>query len=358
MAYGHSAVQPDLGASLRTYQGEQGVFDNGVIGPVLDLATLGNPNLKPERSTEFEGGADMRFLLDRVTLSVTGYHKLSRDALVSLERPLSVGGGMVTTNLGSVRNSGGDVEIEALVLDHPDFRWNVNTTYSWNRNTLVRLAPAFNRAYVAAGGGAFLYGSRYVEGYPVNGTWMRPVVAYADTNGDGFLTSSEIVRSDSSVFVGGPLPKYDASFGTQIGLWHDRMTIAATMQYQNGKSEVNQALLNNMIFGTARIAPLNDSTTPLSEQAAYRSGYAAIHTVSTLRLQSLSVRWAAPTELARRLFHAEAISIALQGSNLGLWTNYAGSDPNVSDTILGNAVSDSGVLPQPRTWGINVSLNY
>ena len=44
---------------------------------------LGNPDLKPEISTEYEFGGDFGFAKDRATLSVTYYHKQTHDALVA-----------------------------------------------------------------------------------------------------------------------------------------------------------------------------------------------------------------------------------------------------------------------------------
>ena len=357
LAYGHAAVQPDLGASYRTYN-LYGSPQPGTL-PAVVITTLGNPGLRPERTTELETGFDLGVLGDRVTLGVTGYRKLSRDALVSISLPPSVsaGTGGYTANIGSVRNTGAEISLGAFILDRPEFTWNVNVTYSRNRNTLVKLSDDASTQDISNGAAGSNYQSRYVEGYPLAGTWTRPVVSYSDTNRDGVITDDEIVRGDSTVFVGGPLPKYEASFGTQAGFLHGRLTIATQFAYQNGMSQVNQTVFDVSGLAGGALRAYNDPSTSLAEQAAIRSGIAALHTVSILRMQSLSVRMAAPQSLARRL-RASAMSVAIQGNNLALWTNYSGSDPNVSSSIVGNVSIDAGVIPQPRTWGLNVSLNY
>jgi hypothetical protein len=151
------------------------------------------------------------------------------------------------------------------------------------------------------------------------------------------------------------------NFATTVGLWNDRITISGSGDYQNGMSQVNLTLLQGLdpyVGGLNTIVQLNDPTVPIPVQAFYRSGYAAVHQVSVFRLQSLSVRAALPDVYAHRFFRAETMSVALMGSNLHLWTNYSGVDPNVTSSIYGNAVTDSGVLPQPRTWGLNVMLTY
>ena len=50
------------------------------------------------------------------------------------------------------------------------------------------------------------------------------------------------------------------------------------------------------------------------------------------------------------------MSLALQGSNLGLHTNYHGKDPDVNAYSNGNQTADTGQLPQPRVWSLRVTL--
>jgi hypothetical protein len=46
----------------------------------------------------------------------------------------------------------------------------------------------------------------------------------------------------------------------------------------------------------------------------------------------------------------------LQGSNLGLWTNYHGKDPDVNAITVGDATVDTGQLPTPRSWRLQIML--
>jgi hypothetical protein len=82
-----------------------------------------------------------------------------------------------------------------------------------------------------------------------------------------------------------------------------------------------------------------------------------MQTVNTLRFNSLSVAYNASPSLARRL-GARSLSLAVQGTNLGLFTNYRGKDPNVNAFTTGNAVQDTGVLPIPRTWQLSLRVGY
>jgi hypothetical protein len=70
-----------------------------------------------------------------------------------------------------------------------------------------------------------------------------------------------------------------------------------------------------------------------------------------LRFNSLAISYNVPGVIARGL-GARALTVALQGTNLGLHTNYRGLDPNVG---FG---SDPGIVPEPRTWQLRVNANY
>ena len=88
-----------------------------------------------------------------------------------------------------------------------------------------------------------------------------------------------------------------------------------------------------------------------------RTQYGLMQTVNTLRFNSLNVSYAIPRRIARRL-RTDALSVSVQGNNLGLFTNYRGKDPNVNAYGSGNSVVDTGVLPMPRTWQLRVSATY
>jgi outer membrane receptor protein involved in Fe transport len=107
MAYGASGVQPSTTAAVQYYSTATALGESGEL-PGLVFTALGNRELKPERSTEIEFGADVTFWDHRVNAELTYYNKTSRDALISRVLPPSVGTGNTSRfeNLGEVRNWG------------------------------------------------------------------------------------------------------------------------------------------------------------------------------------------------------------------------------------------------------------
>ena len=102
----------------------------------------------------------------------------------------------------------------------------------------------------------------------------------------------------------------------------------------------------------------NDPEASFAEQLAGRAlPFTNIQTVSTTRINSLAITYTVPAAVARRV-GARNLRVAVQGRNLGLWTNYRGLDPNVNAISQGNGLIDRATLPLPRTWQVRINASY
>jgi TonB-dependent SusC/RagA subfamily outer membrane receptor len=355
-AYGHSARQPSAGATSHHYLPQDAVL-GGTVFPALIFYSIGNPILRPERSKEFEVGFDGGVFNDRITLSLTRYLKRSKDMLVTRRLPNSLGSWAWTANLGSVSNRGLEGEVSVRILESYPISWSILANLSTYRNRLDHIASDFNQDFQGDLSITDWKGQRYVVGYPIDGWWMRPVITYEDIDQDGVITNDEILRADSSIFIGSPTPKAQSMISSQVGFWGGRLLLSVTSQLTRGMIQGNLLNANSLHRAVNPIRELNDPSTPLARQALIRSGYHYLHPVSMFRISAVSASIEAPQSLTR-MFRSTAMRIQLTGDNVGLWTNYSGADPNVNETIVGSRNRDSGQLPMPRRWGINVLLSY
>jgi TonB-linked SusC/RagA family outer membrane protein len=348
-AYGHAGVQPGPGDRLRLFSPTT-EWNDGLLVPGAVLQTLGNTKIKPERSTELEGGFDADIGGDRISFGVTGYRKTRVDALMSVPLPPSVYGdaASVLQNIGTIRNTGYELTLGTQIVRSDAVSWNAQLQVSHNQNVVVSL-----------GAGVLPFGtndSRVVPGYPLFGRWALPVLGYRDLNTDGVIQSGEVLYGDSAVYLGSSEPNYTAGLTTTLAFFRSALTVSAGFIYESGLTQQNQL---TQLAAVSRA--LNDPTSSLEEQAgtasAPFSNFLNFQTVSMLRFNSLSVAYNLPSALAQRL-RARALTVALQGTNLGLRTNYHGLDPNVNSFVTGNGVFDAGALPMPRTWQIRVNANY
>jgi hypothetical protein len=370
LAFGYAGTQPGTTEKLRLFQlnGQDGLVSldgGGTYVPSIMLTTVGNTQLRPERTSEVEGGFDADFADNRFELTFTTYNKIRHDAIISVPVPPSVISNQhISRNIGIVQNTGTEFTIGARLIDHPMIGWNVNANISQGKNKVVRLNP---------GESTIIVGNVRVEaGYPLWGQWARPIVSYIDENQDGVIQYTEIRLGDSAIFVGQNDPKYQANVLNTLSFMNGRLNVTAGLSYQNGLTQQQGVISrdNKIIFnlpnkpGTsfatqaAVVAATSAPDGTYSGSSETNSPIGLIQTVNILRVDYLSIVYAPPASVAH-WFKVPSMSIALKGSNLGLHTNYRGADPNVnafSTSGTSERLLDTGQLPQPRSWELEVRL--
>jgi hypothetical protein len=310
-----------------------------------------------------EGGFDTELWHNRASLTFTYDNKTQHDAIISVPVAPSVGGGYsIKLNIGEIRNTSIEMTTSMTPLETPTVSWTVGGNLTHNENKVLRLDPT-SAAFDASSysGSSPVANTRVVVGYPLFGRWGRPILGYADANGDGIVENNEIRLGDTAVYLGRQDPIYTAALTSDLTLFHGRLGIHANVSRTGGYTQFNSASYSNGTFLSA--ANAIDAT--LGQQAAYVSAVAPadgewtpiglVQTVSLWRFESLSINYVVPENFAHH-FRASRMSVALQGDNIGLWTNYRGKDPNVNAFPNGNATSDGGQIAQPRTWSLRVTL--
>jgi hypothetical protein len=265
----------------------------------------------------------------------------------------SVYGGQVQQlqNIGTVRNTGIEATLTAQLVRTDPITWTASINVSRNHNLVTELGP-----------GVRPFGpdqQRIVAGYPLFGRWAKPILGFSDIDENGIITKNEVQVGDSLVFMGGSDPDYEANLFSTLSLFRGTITVSGSLAYQSGLTQVNQTVgtTSQVIFSPGA----SDPHSSLAEQAAVavmdETAYGLMQTVSTLRFGSFSLAYNFSTNAAAHV-GARSLSVALQGTNIGLWTNYRGKDPNVNAYSSGNNTLDNGVLPQPRAWSIAVHATY
>jgi TonB-linked SusC/RagA family outer membrane protein len=105
-------------------------------GGGLNLTTLGNPFLKPEKSTEQEFGIDM-VALGRLSLQLTYATQRTTDELVQVPLPRVFGFTSKWENAGTIEGHTYEATLEARILEQRDLRWSVNLIADRSRNKIA-----------------------------------------------------------------------------------------------------------------------------------------------------------------------------------------------------------------------------
>ena len=112
------------------YNGQAGLLNTGVI----------NSSLRWEKSKSFEAGLDVGFLNNRFNLILDYYNRTTSDLLTDVNLPAYTGFGSFKTNLGTLRNSGFEVEGDLHLFTNPKgFSWDFSFNASYVYNKIIEL---------------------------------------------------------------------------------------------------------------------------------------------------------------------------------------------------------------------------
>ncbi len=363
-AYGAAGVQPGPNDALRTIAANA-INIKGNDEPVLQNDDLGNVDLKPERTTEFEAGFETKMINNRLSLDFTYYQKRTKDALISAIIAPSAGTGAtnVRRNLGAVRNRGFEVLANAQIIDAQAFAFDLTVNGSTNSNKLLSLGGTPEQIGTT---------TRVVEGYPLFGWWARPITGWQDKNNDGILTydadasANEVFVGDDFEFRGYTQPRHIITATPGIELLNRRMRIQAMFDYRGGYRAYNNT---ERIRCTSRqnCNGLQNPNASLEEQAMVVA--TRDHPSRTLdgffqdgefvKLREASVRFSLPERWAN-LARARSADLIFSGRNLGTWSHYRGIDPenDYLATSGGDAPSDFQTIGLASYWVFRINLGF
>ena len=355
-AYGQSGRQPNFRDAI-TYLNPTAVrVDNAEVPAVtFTQAGVGDPTLKPERTSEQEFGFDAGIWNDRLNLQVTYYDKTTRDLLV--QRPLAVSiGGSDTRfeNIGRMQNTGWEGQLSGTLIKTDPVTLELTVGGSLNDNKLVNLGAGIAPIPLNSAR------QQHRSGYPAGGWWQRPYT-YSDVNNDGMIARSEVTLADTAMYLGNPLPKREFQMQPAITLFRN-VRLQALVSHRGGYKTLNNTDRFRCAFAQ-NCRAINDPTAPLADQAAAiaallttDAGY--IQDASFTRLREVSVTFAAPKRWAAAA-KAENLSLTLAGRNLAVWTDYKGLDPEVTSTPNQNfSTSDFLTLPPVRYLTARINLAF
>ncbi len=143
----HTSIGATGNSEIGTYASLARVGQsNTIIGNALQvvsyLENMPNPDLKWERTLQWDAGIDLGLLQNRLNLELSYYYKYTSDLLLSRPLPLSTGFSAVMDNIGSVSNRGVDLLLTAHPVQTNDFNWTSTVNLGYNKNRVEKLDEA------------------------------------------------------------------------------------------------------------------------------------------------------------------------------------------------------------------------
>ena len=219
-------------------------LDSNLFGGGFRLDNnLGNPNLEPEIKTEWEIGADLRFLDDRMSLSFTYYDNIIEGILLDVTLSPSSGYATQYGNYGEMTNIGMEIDWGYDIIDEADF--GLSTAINWSRND-NEVTDLYGTETINLSPGASV-SSRAIVGYPLGtlygtGSKTNPDGSL-DLNSNGFpqITSSPIVLGD---------PNPDWRAGVSMNMRSKKWRLNAVLEHSHGGEFSPRTLWVLNRFGT------------------------------------------------------------------------------------------------------------
>ncbi|NIG55530.1 SusC/RagA family TonB-linked outer membrane protein [Chitinophaga sp. Cy-1792] len=338
-------------------------------------ATIGNPEIKWERTKQVDAGIDAAFLANRLNIAFDYYNKTTDGLMSKNDVSWVFGAAAIPDNIGNIRNKG--IDLELSYGSRPGkFTWKVSTNLNINKNEILSLKDSLTNygTYIFGGpmskakvgqsvGSVQVYESLGVD--PATGDMV-----YKDQNKDGKWDSNDMITVPIA------MPKFIG--GTTVTLGYKNFTLEALFNYVVGNKvydyyeqnlrnydvDYTGQMINKFDIVNKRWRKPNDKTdvpraitgphgAGKTSDWNYRPSTQFVYDASYIRMRNIMLSYAVPNKL---LTKAKITNMRVYASaqNLFTITKYIGFDPE--------AAANSGIvstnLPNPRSAVVGIDLSF
>lgn len=388
---GNNLLGGDYGsiATIASYGYVFGSAQAAAIGYAPNV--IANPDLHWERSKTYDAGFDFGVLRNRLTGSFDYYNKLSTDLLLNVPVLSATGFTSALQNIGSVRNTGLELEITSRNLVGKAFQWNTTLNVSHNANKVVALGQkqsqiiipnAFDVTDAILRVGQPMYSIYVVKQtgiltaddiakkaavYNSGETVGDP--KYEDLNNDGVITEAD------KQIVGHPNPDY--IFGMTNTFRYKGFDLNVLVQGQTGGSiysQLGRAITrtgqgytdNAPYFYTDRWRSPNDPGAGRVSKAYSTFGFVAntdwLYSSNYVRVRNVTLGYNVKTAWKTTAVQGARVYLSLE--NFFGWDKYYGGlNPEASNTTISTnsaypQAGDYGGMPLPKALVIGLNVTF
>lgn len=377
-SYGVTGTQ-DIGSSR--YLGLYSLSSQYNGSSAATPSQLPSPNLTWESKHQVNAGLELG-LWQRVNLTLDVYNNVTKNLLLQVSQPLSVGFEQRWENAGEIVNKGVEVTLNTVNIKTRNFEWSTDFNINFNSNKLqhlpsdiTRTQPTWSISQIYRNGGN-LYEFYMPKWLGVNPETGAPQWEVINRDADG----KEISREATS--------EYARATYQEVGSALPRMQggITSFWKYRNFSLSVNAYFLSgNKVFSNALRFVMNDGLEPYYNQIVLPKGYntwtkpgdiatepspqnSANATETSTRflkdgsffaIRNIALAWSLPTEWSSRI-GLDAVTLSLTADNVYTFTRFLGQDP--ATTITAGSFVMPGLsdfkYPNNRQYLFNINIRF
>ncbi len=340
---------------------------NGLPGYTVDN-TIANANLKPEFTTEYEVGLEVKMFKNRLALDASFFRNVNTGGIIPLDISPTSGAQNRIVNSGETNSKGIELSLNGAIIKSADFRWDVNLNFSKIKSKVVETFPGVDRIFLGgfAGNPAIfaVKGERY--GSIIGSAYARNESGQILTDVDGYPT-----------FEDGKILGYtepDWTGGISNTFTYKNLYISAQIDTRQGGSIYSgtEELLDFYGVSAKTASREEDYTFPGVNQTTgqpndvvvkrdgvwYGSAYPNeeyVYENNWVKLREASIGYT----FKLKDKSIKALDVSLYGRNLALWSEIPHIDPESSSFGTGNAQGVSRfAFPTTRTIGFNLRVQF
>ncbi|RBW61374.1 TonB-dependent receptor [Tenacibaculum sp. E3R01] len=330
------------------------------------LGSVTDPLLTWEKTSLSNIGLDFGILNNRISGSVEYYNKKSIDLIYDKPLPISTGNSSIRTNVGSIGNSGVEVNLNSQNIVNDNFEWNTNLNLTFQKNEILELTQEqfingtkrwevgtslyefFIREYAGvdpATGEALWYRDDATTGNKVTTNDYAAATRYRtgkeslpDVVG-GLTNSFKYKNWDLNILMNFSLGSYvyDSTYAGLMGGFENLGRAASP-------DLVNRWQKPNDITDIPRLQASNNDFSSQSDRFLFKNDY--------LRVKALTLGYSLPTDVVERA-GLSRFRIYFQGDNLLTFQSHKGIDPEQS---LAGTTNSRSFNQRIYSFGINLEL--
>lgn len=380
---------------------------NGSSLTTVGSTIIPNQDLLPSRTKGYEFGLDAKFLDWRIGLDLTYYNQTTFNEIIRLQVPNSTGFEAAIRNAGEINNSGWEVMVNFVPVKTEDWRWDLTFNFANNKNKIVKLdesskiqvlarADWISSFIQAEEGGEYgdIMGydfKRTDDGTPIVGVNGMPIRSdeqiklgngqYKFTGGitntvayKGFKLRALIqVKSGADILsmTNQKLYQQGAHIGTLEGRegWEqserDREDAGVLPEdwVATGGYLAEGVLLDGTDIEGNPIYKANDIfVDPRDYWGNVANGHITkpfVYDASYVKLREVSLSYTFGGKTLESISFIDGLTLSAIGRNLWLiHSNVPNIDPESSYSVSNGQGYEYGSLPQRRSYGFNLNINF
>lgn len=353
----------------------EAIFPGGRSNPSL----VPNLNLKPLHTLSYEVGTDLHMFKNRLTLNATYYHANTTNQHLRAIVDRASGFNQVLVNAGNIQNSGFELESRITPIKRDKlFEWNINATFSANKNKVIELTddmpemtlqngPGSRGSIIAKVGGRMdaLYGRGYLRAPDGQIVYERGLP----------------VLTDDMIYIGQSNPAWRAGINNEFkykqfrfGFMFDAQfgavgySLTSSVLGDSGKLKNTLPGRYNGIIGNG-VIDNGDGTYRKNDVIAtniwdYYTAHlgrdnveGTSYSTDFLKLRELRLDYQFKPEMLSRI-GIQRGSVGVFGRDLFIWSSWPAFDPEFGTLGNGDITRgfELGQFPATRTFGFNLVI--